>query len=264
MPDLVGDDVLEALSHEAVGELDGTYGGVYLSGLDEAPVIVQLGDIAPYEHRGIDNLAAAGVRPAGAHSVLRRDGDIADTVVLEVVGIEARVIRGEVAYLEGVLEADALEGRIPAQRPLLHSLLPYRGEGVVDVEDDGLDGAHGLTALVGSDVRGHEAEAVREADGLELARLGVVAALARLEDADARITEARRHGLLGQAQDGEGRPKGHGVVLERTAASLRRERQAVAAVDLDGDVVVEALHLTDMRQLTQRTGVDAVAPDTAR
>ena len=251
MPDLVCDDVLERLGHQRIGELHRADEGVDLSRLDEAPVVVQLRDITPDEYRGIDDLTRTGVSPAGAHSVLGSDGHVADTVVLEVVGVEVGVIRGEVTHLDSVLEADSLEGLVPAQRTFLHRSLPHCGEGILYVEDDGLLGANELTSLVGSDIRGLEAPALSEAHGLDLLRLGVVGILRDVEDPDTRISQTGRHRLLGQAEDGEGRPESHGVVLQRTLAPTRGiESDAVATVDLDGDIVLEGLDLADVAEAT--------------
>ena len=72
-----------------------------------------------------------------------------------------------------------------------------------------------------------------------------------MEDPDTCISQTGRHRLLGQAQDSEGRPEGHGVVLQRALATTRGvEGDAVAAVDLDGDVVLEGLDLTDVAEIT--------------
>ena len=249
--DLVCDDVLERLGHQRIGELHRSDEGVDLSRLDEAPVVVQLRDITPDEYRGIDDLTRTGVSPAGPHSVLGSDGHVANTVVLEVVGVEVGVIRGEVTHLDSVLEANSLESLIPAQRTLLHRSLPHCGEGILYVEDDRLLGANELTSLVGSDIRGLEAPALSEAHGLDLLGLGVVGILRDVEDTDTRISQTGRHRLLGQAEDGEGRPESHGVVLQRALSSTRGvEGDAVATVDLDGDVVLEGLDLADVAEVT--------------
>ena len=217
VPDLVGNDVLQRLRHQGIGELHRTDEGIDLRRLNEAPVIVQLRDIAPDKHRGIDDLTGTRVRPAGTHSVLRSDGDVADAVVLEIVGVEVWVIGGEVTHLNSVLEANLLKGLIPAQRPFLHRCLPQRREGILYIVDDGLLGAHELSSLVGSDIRRLESPALDELHGLDELRLGVIRILRHVEDTDTRIRQARRHRLLGQAKDREGSPKRHGVVLQRTA-----------------------------------------------
>ena len=65
MADLVCDDVLERLGHQRIGELHRANEGVDLSRLDEAPVVVQLRDITPDKHRGIDDLTRTGSAQLG-------------------------------------------------------------------------------------------------------------------------------------------------------------------------------------------------------
>ena len=72
-----------------------------------------------------------------------------------------------------------------------------------------------------------------------------------MEDTDTRISQTGRHRLLGQAEDSEGRPEGHGVVLQWALAPTRGvEGDAVATVDLDGDIVLEGLDLADVAEVT--------------
>ena len=72
-----------------------------------------------------------------------------------------------------------------------------------------------------------------------------------MEDTYTRISQTGRHRLLGQAQDGEGRPESHGVVLQRALAPTRGvEGDAVATIDLDGDIVLEGLDLADVAEVT--------------
>ena len=88
---------------------------------------------------GIQNLARLGIGPRRPDRETAEVGDPAEGVVADVLRIEL-VVALLVADLDGVDEADLLEGLVPFQDPFPHVLAILARHGPLDPEDDRLFG----------------------------------------------------------------------------------------------------------------------------
>ncbi|CCZ96202.1 unknown [Alistipes sp. CAG:53] len=244
---LVGEDVLQRLLEYVVGQLLAAHALVDLCGLHETPVGGQLHHVVVHQHRGVDDLARAGVDPRGSHGVGHGGRDVADAGVFQVVGIEFGIVLREVLDVHDVFESDLLEGLVPAQHAATDRFAPQRGERVVEVEDDRLDRLHEFAAFPGLQVFGLDVPAVDDREILDLVLLAVDARHVGQEDADARIGQAGPHRLFGQQQDRARDLHGHRLVLLDDHQAQQVGRHRVGEIGFDGHVVLEGLDLVDHR-----------------
>lgn len=146
-------------------------------------------------------LAGAGVNIAGTHGIGRGSGDIAETVVAHVVGIEERVVLGIVNGFQDILETSLFEGFVPDLNALLDGAAPFLGEGTVHIEDNLAGRLHQFSLKIALTVLrlGLDAPAVDEGALTYAVFVGGIDILVEDEIAYAVILQAHRHGLVGQS-----------------------------------------------------------------
>lgn len=249
-------DVFEGRRHDTVGHGGRSGGRVELRRLHKPPVVDGVDDVVVDQDGGRHDLARPRVDPRRPHGILHGHGQIADTGVLEVVGVEGRVVGREVLHLYDVLESDALERLVPSQNARLDGFLPQLWKRIFYIIDDRFDWLRELSGKVSGRIPWLYAPAIDEAHTLQKAvvdnRFG------REEHADAGVAESGSHRLLRQERQCEVHADGDRVVGDGHLAAVAAHVGDVVALHLHAGVRRKRLQRRDARPLLLQFGVDPI------
>ena len=208
-------------------------------------------------YRGIDDFTGRRVYPRWTISICFCIGDIANARVGQVVGVELRIIFGEVLHLHCIFEASLFESLVPAEHTFAQSWFPSLGEGWVKVVNNGLHGFGELTIEIGGAILGDKTPAVSEIDTAGVVITAVDVELGRGEDAHASVCDAWSHLVFGQEEERVGDIYCGGNIFHEVVDVHDGGTHLVVEFHLHTHVVVKGFELLHKGELRSRSRAES-------